>query len=286
MDIEKLTKSQIFLLTLLTSFVTSMATGIVTISLMDQAPPTITQSVSRIVQATVEKATPEKTQQPVAAAVAVPLQSQPAPQEKEPDLAQVVKGALPSVVRLYDTGGGGSFLGFGVVLDAGGTIVADLSVFGGVKKSANAKLADGTVLKVTMFASDTKSSLMFLSGASSTSTPHYSPATLSKEEPSIGESVIGLYGTTEPRIASGLVVAVTSPSASAMPLITTDLNTGFMNGSAPIIDRGGAFVGISTAASRTIDPAAFMRASVIATQYEAALAVKKVKAENLKNATN
>src|SRR4029077_18213268 len=54
MDIEKLTKSQIVLLTLLVSFVTSIATGIVTVSLMDQAPPAIAQSVSRIVEHTVE----------------------------------------------------------------------------------------------------------------------------------------------------------------------------------------------------------------------------------------
>ena len=55
MDMEHLSKSQIVLLTLLVSFVTSIATGIVTVSLMDQAPPAIAQTVNRIIERTVEK---------------------------------------------------------------------------------------------------------------------------------------------------------------------------------------------------------------------------------------
>ena len=50
MDMEELSKSQIILLTLLVSFVTSIATGIVTVSLMNQAPPAIAQTVNRIIE--------------------------------------------------------------------------------------------------------------------------------------------------------------------------------------------------------------------------------------------
>ena len=55
MDIEKLTKAQTVLLTLLISFVTSIATGITTVTLMQQAPASFTVPVNRIIKQTVEK---------------------------------------------------------------------------------------------------------------------------------------------------------------------------------------------------------------------------------------
>lgn len=63
MDLEKLTKTQLILLALLVSFVTSIATGITTVTLMDQAPLFITQPITRVVQRTVEKIIPGETRE-------------------------------------------------------------------------------------------------------------------------------------------------------------------------------------------------------------------------------
>lgn len=55
MDIKDLNKSQLILLAVLLSFITSIATGITTVTLMQQAPASFTAPVNRVIQQTVEK---------------------------------------------------------------------------------------------------------------------------------------------------------------------------------------------------------------------------------------
>ncbi|MDP9249340.1 MAG: hypothetical protein M3M85_02430 [bacterium] len=55
MDIKDLNKSQLILLAVLLSFITSIATGITTVTLMQQAPPSVTVPVNRVIRQTVEK---------------------------------------------------------------------------------------------------------------------------------------------------------------------------------------------------------------------------------------
>lgn len=58
MDLEDLNVTQIILLVLLLTFVTSIATGIVTVALLAQAPPAVTQTINHIIQRTVEAVQP------------------------------------------------------------------------------------------------------------------------------------------------------------------------------------------------------------------------------------
>ena len=48
-----MTKHQLVLLVLLVSFVTALVTGIVTVTLINQAPPPITQTIQRVVEKTI-----------------------------------------------------------------------------------------------------------------------------------------------------------------------------------------------------------------------------------------
>ncbi|MEI6660433.1 MAG: hypothetical protein WCK91_03365 [bacterium] len=57
MDIQELDKKQLILLTLLITFVVSIATGIITVSLVNQAPKSVPQTVNNIIQRTIEKVT-------------------------------------------------------------------------------------------------------------------------------------------------------------------------------------------------------------------------------------
>jgi hypothetical protein len=60
MDVKDLNKPQLLLLAILLSFVTSIATGITTVTLIQQAPPSVTVPINRVVRQTVEKIVPGK----------------------------------------------------------------------------------------------------------------------------------------------------------------------------------------------------------------------------------
>src|SRR3990167_5999329 len=55
MDVKDLNKSQLILLAILLSFVTSIVTGITTVTLMERAPSSVTVPINRVIKQTVEK---------------------------------------------------------------------------------------------------------------------------------------------------------------------------------------------------------------------------------------
>ncbi len=57
MDIKELDKKQLILLVLLITFVVSIATGIITVSLMKQMPSSVPQTINNVIQRTIEKVT-------------------------------------------------------------------------------------------------------------------------------------------------------------------------------------------------------------------------------------
>ena len=262
MHLEQLSKSQIVLLTLLVSFVTSIATGIVTVSLMEQAPPAVAQTVNRVIERTVEKVVPGGQ----AAATVITREKTVVVKESEL-ISQAVDRAVPAMVRIYDESGESSiFLGLGIVLDAVGLVASDAGALD-ERSDAIVALADGTRLRAFVTARDNSSGLVFLNAATSTDegkAPAFKPAVLSGSRPVLGQTIISLAGEKVTRIGNGIVTAIVPIGGKSGKTVieTTVPENSVMKGSI-LVNTDGQVVGISTAISRDENIFGFMTSSAL-----------------------
>lgn len=263
MDIERLTKSQIVLLTLLVSFVTSIATGIVTVSLMDQAPPAIAQTVNRVIERTIEKVATSTVGTSRGQTAATVITQEKTIVVKEADLiTEALTRVNPSIVRLYGAAGeNATFLGFGVVLDASGNILTDSSALGD-RSGAFAVLSDGTEARAFVVRRDEDNGFAYLAAATTTQSGAkiaWNAATLSATHPVLGTTVVMISGKNIPRIADGIVTALIPNS----PVIDTNMNGDWIYPGTPLIDTNGALVGVSTGVARASSLSGFIGADVL-----------------------
>lgn len=256
MDMEQLSKSQIILLGLLVSFVTSIATGIVTVSLMDQAPPAIAQTVNRVIERTVEAVAPVATGQ---AAATVVTQEKTVVVKESDLISQAVTKITPSIVRVYASSDADApFLGLGMVLDTKGTVVADSSSLGDTA-DVYMQLLDGTKVRAYVRGRDKDTGFAFLVATSTgTTTPAWHPATVASDHAVLGQTVVSLSGKAIPRIAQGLVTALPTDST-----IDTSISPDTIFGGSPLIDTDGDLIGVSTGVSRASSQSAFLSAALL-----------------------
>ncbi len=262
MDMEQLSKSQIVLLTLLVSFVTSIATGIVTVSLMDQAPPAIAQTVNRIIERTVEKVVPSGQ-----AAASVVTQEKTVIVRESDLISQALERFNPSVVRIYTTSVESPvFLGLGVVVNASGTIATDVEALGGATEAV-AELKNQARVRIFLDSNDELSGIVYLVSATSTidgKSVGWTPATISGLRTVLGETVVMLAGKTVSRIAAGIITSLISLDAEKAPqVLDTDINHASILSGSPLINTDGSLLGISTGVARAASPSGFISASAL-----------------------
>ncbi len=120
---EHLNKSQIVLLTLFVSFVSSMATGIVVVTLMQQASEPVFQTITNVVEKTIEKIVPTIVEKPGKTIVI-----------KDEDLmiAAIERNSKSVVAFSIEVEGGEALsAGVGVIVSTDGLVVTDMANFGG-----------------------------------------------------------------------------------------------------------------------------------------------------------
>ena len=271
MKMEDLTKTQIVLLTLLVSFVTSIATGIVTVALMDQAPTSIQQTIQRVVERTVEKITPAMNSKPGS------VSKETTVVVKEDDLitASIEKNGQ-SLVRLRRESDASSgegegttmFVGLGVLLP-GDVIATDASLLSS-SGGYTALFANGsTALLKRLETPKGSATALFgftsLEGTSSTThaflAPH--PATFADTSAlKLGQSVISLSGRERNAVAIGILSsleyvapqsvkgekkagATEKSTAGALAALATTISSADSSPGSPLFNIFGELVGLS-----------------------------------------
>ncbi len=267
MDLEHLNKSQIIMLTLLVSFMTSIATGIVTVSLMEQAPPTIAQTVNRVVERTVERVVPSGQE----ASAATPIVTEKTIIVNQSDLiASAVQKVSPSIVRLFTTGKDAEgidvdvFLGFGLVLSDSGVLVTDVATL--PSGAVRVELSHGESVTAAVQSRDEVSGLAFLQAATSSGemTVAWRPAALAQGSPSLGEVAVGISGRATTRIGDGIVTSLPDPaSPESSRFVETNIPVGAIAFGSALVNVDGEVIGISTGISRALSENTFLASESI-----------------------
>ncbi|PCI29661.1 hypothetical protein COB55_01840 [Candidatus Wolfebacteria bacterium] len=200
---EDLTKHQIVLLTLLISFVTSIATGIVTVTLIDQAPQGVTQTINRIVERTVERVVPAESQ----AASIITKEVTVVVNEDDLVIETVATGSR-NVVRIFEKSNSGdeTFMGLGVVITSDGVIATDITV-GKKESSLSAIFQDGVAYDIVFLASsdDTQLALMYIEKDDSADVTFAALETALSRTIKLGQGVVSLGSSEGAAVSTGIV---------------------------------------------------------------------------------
>ncbi len=240
---EHLTKTQLVLLALLISFVASIATGIVTVTLMQQAPQGVTQTINNVVERTIEKVIPVKG----------PNLTETKIIKEEDFIVAAVENNKNSVVKITisaDPAGGvsGGEVGSGVILSGDGYIATDSSGVVVMDEVYYAETTDGQILQLSRMI-DRKGFVVFKVVAREKSpAPKLIPVTLAdSDRVKVGQSTISLGESAAVGIISSISYDKPSENSTTTPNILSVIHTSTNakdNLGSVVLDLDGKAIGI------------------------------------------
>ncbi|TSC70013.1 MAG: hypothetical protein CEO12_603 [Parcubacteria group bacterium Gr01-1014_46] len=270
---EDLNKNQIVLLTVLISFVTSIATGIMTVSLLQEAPVEITRNINRIVEKTIETVTPATILAPSQKEVTTVI-------VKEEDLVvDSINKNIKSIVRIEETdavSGESSLYGMGLVVSKEGLIVADRKTII-ANNFYKAVMSDETKLNLSPLGVDKQTNfILFKANGTIGEKPNeknyaFVPVTLSDSDPKLGQTLISIGGDVTNAVTIGRTISliqkdltVGTTTTKYLANIETDLATKDLMSGSPLLNLSGDVVGmkISGDTSRSFIPVSLLKKDI------------------------
>lgn len=223
MKLEELTKQQIILLALLVSFVTSIATGIVTVTLLGQTPPGTTQIVNRILERTIEKVVPDKQ------GASIVMKEKTVVVKEEDLITKSIENGSKSIVRIYEKPQKqpesdlkkennnilGDFVGIGTVISADGMMTTNsVGLFNWKKyivSTYDNRIFDmeivsyGESINLANIITDQKSNEKYI----------FNPIILSESKNlKLGQSVVAISGESRNIVSVGIVSSIIQDSVA------------------------------------------------------------------------
>ena len=260
---EDLNKNQIVLLTLLVSFVTSIATGIMTVSLLQEAPVEVVRNINSIVEKTIERVTPANPTTPAKEVTTIIV-------KEEDSVINSINKNIKSIVRITEKDpilGTNSFYGIGLIVDKIGLIGADRKTVT-IGNVYTAMTSDGIELSLAPQGLDKKTNFILfkatqsdnkdLSGGTVTEKSPYVfvPATFADTEPKLGQTLISLGGDVTNAVSVGRVASlqmkdsiVGTTTTKYLSSIDTDVSTKDIVDGSPLFNLSGDLVGVKLEAN-------------------------------------
>lgn len=251
---EDLTKQQIILLTLFVSFVTSIATGIVTVSLMGQAPTGVIQTINRVVERTIEKAVPSEVATTTVIKETVVV---------NPDdlIVKAIDQNTKTVLRIFRTNSDpttGSdtmvFVSIGIILSDDGVVATDKSL---VSESGKyfTTLADGKLRNLSILRSVEGEKIALLKvNLEDKESIKFNKATIAQNpDLKLGQTVVYIGGENKNTVSTGIVsslgtreenIANSSSTQTVITSIETNISTSNLISGASLVNLSGEVVGI------------------------------------------
>jgi hypothetical protein len=198
--VEDLNKTQLVLLTLLVSFVTSIGTGVITFSLLQEARPVVTQTINRVVEQTIQQVTPQNAGSGKVTTVVV--------KEGDEIVSSISKNA-GSIVRISNndaTPGADQFYSIGVVLSKDGLIIAPARDTFSSTFLYYAVFADQSNQNIRYLGQDKTGSVDFFKVTPNPGEKAFDkgvPAVFSSEDAKLGQTVILIEGKAKNIVSIG-----------------------------------------------------------------------------------
>lgn len=241
---EHLTKAQIVLLTLFTSFVASMATGIVVVTLMQQSPEPVTQTINNVIERTIEKITPTFVEKPGKQIVL-----------KDEDLmVAAIERNIKSTVAFRAVGQDGEShaAGVGTIVSSDGLVITDKGNFG---EGVLTTTVNGVQYALQVLSNESSNNLGLgrLTPVSATSTPVFVPVTFGNLSAlKLGQTSIVIGGRDGKTITTGLISSLDThvvtdkekkTETKVLDMIGVSTRFSGTSNGAPIITLNGEVIG-------------------------------------------